>query len=91
MKLNENSKKVLEMIIKKGSGQVIEYLKEIVGIKEAYDLVDEIQDELDNHGLIGTQGIASGGTVAWITPKGRKYLEDITGRGLLQIVKKQIS
>jgi len=79
MGLNVNSKKVLEMIIKKGSGQVIEYLKEIVGIKEAYDLVDEITAELDNHGLIGTQGIASGGTVAWITPKGRKYIQYMTG------------
>lgn len=77
MKLHENSKKVLEMIIKKGSGQIIEYLKEIVGAKVAYEWADEITTELEFYELIGTSGTAQGHTIAWITPKGREYLDDM--------------
>ena len=75
MELNENSVKILEMIIKKKSGQIIEYLKEIVGTKAAYDLADEITDELEFYDLIETKGARSGITIAFITPKGREYIK----------------
>lgn len=77
MKLHENSKKVLEMIIKKGTGQILEYLKEIVGTEEAYKYADEITSELEFHDFIVTRGTAEGHTIAMIRPDGRKYLIDM--------------
>lgn len=77
MELNENSVKILEMIRKKGSGRVIEYLKEIIGIEAAKDCVYEVTDELERNDFIGTKNTLAGHSVAWITPEGRKYLKNM--------------